>query len=68
MNIEGFKLMDKTKKDIEMLEERGTVKLPCGCKYQDKGWLLTRVNECELHRRKRTTKRPYRAKAECVRP
>ena len=60
--------MDKAKKDVEMLEEQDTVTLPCGCKYQDKGWLLTRINECELHRRKRTAKRPYRPKAECVRP
>ncbi|MDD3792396.1 MAG: hypothetical protein PHY74_04625 [Candidatus Bathyarchaeota archaeon] len=44
------------------------VKLPCGCIYQDKGWMLTRVAECEYHHRKRTTKRPYRPKAECVRP
>ncbi|MFB3889225.1 MAG: hypothetical protein ACE14S_07015 [Candidatus Bathyarchaeia archaeon] len=45
-----------------------TVTLPCGCVYQDKGWMLTRMNECEYHRRKRTAKRPYRPKAECVRP
>ncbi|MBN1358076.1 hypothetical protein JW988_04830 [Candidatus Bathyarchaeota archaeon] len=45
-----------------------TVRAPCGCEYQDKGWLLTRVKECEYHKRKRTTKRPYRPKAECVRP
>ena len=44
------------------------IKLPCGCVYQDKGWMLTRANECEYHKRKRTTKRPYRPKAECVRP
>ncbi|MCW3999190.1 MAG: hypothetical protein NWE93_03020 [Candidatus Bathyarchaeota archaeon] len=44
------------------------VKLPCGCIYQDNGWMLTRVNECEHHHRRRTTKRPYRPKAECVRP
>jgi hypothetical protein len=44
------------------------VKLPCGCVYQDKGWMLTRVSECEYHKRKRTIKRPYRPKAECVRP
>ncbi len=45
-----------------------SVKLPCGCVYQDEGWMLTRVEECEYHRRRRTTKRPYRPKAECVRP
>ncbi|HEX7483243.1 MAG TPA: hypothetical protein VF350_07235 [Candidatus Bathyarchaeia archaeon] len=44
------------------------IKLPCGCVYQDKGWMLTRNSECEYHKRKRTTKRPYRPKAECVRP
>ncbi len=42
--------------------------LPCGCKYEDKGWMLTRVNECEFHKRRRTTKKPYKPKAECVRP
>ena len=42
--------------------------LPCGCIYKDQGWILTRVAECEYHKRKRTTKRPYRPKAECVRP
>jgi len=45
-----------------------TIILPCGCIYEDKGWLLVRVNECEHHKRKRTRKRPYRPKAECVRP
>jgi len=45
-----------------------TSRLPCGCVYQDEGWMLTRVNECEYHRRKRTAKRLYRPKAECVRP
>jgi len=44
------------------------VHLPCGCIYLDRGWMLTRINECEYHHRKRTTKRPYRPKAECVRP
>ncbi|NLF88713.1 hypothetical protein GX563_07820 [Candidatus Bathyarchaeota archaeon] len=44
------------------------VKLPCGCIYEDKGWMLMRINECEYHHRRRTTKRPYRPKAECVRP
>jgi len=42
--------------------------LPCGCTYEDKGWMLTRVSECEHHKRKRTTKRSFRPKAECVRP
>ncbi|HVP93260.1 MAG TPA: hypothetical protein VMS94_05920 [Acidobacteriota bacterium] len=44
------------------------ITLPCGCVYQDKGWLLTRIKECDYHKRKRTAKRPYRPKAECVRP
>jgi predicted metalloprotease len=60
--------MAETKKNAEKPEEKGIVTLPCGCKYQDKGWLLTRINECERHKRRRTTKRPYRPKAECVRP
>jgi hypothetical protein len=44
------------------------VTLPCGCIYIDEGWMLTRVAECDNHKRKRTIKRPYRPKAECVRP
>ncbi len=45
-----------------------TTTLPCGCKYEDKGWMLTRVIECEFHKRRRTAKKPYKPKAECVRP
>lgn len=56
------------KKDEKSTDQSKEVKLPCGCIYQDKGWMLMRVNECEYHHRKRTTKRPYRPKAECVRP
>ncbi len=44
------------------------VTLPCGCVYQDKGWMLARINECDYHKRKRTAKKRYRSKAECVRP
>lgn len=44
------------------------VELPCGCSYQDKGWMLTRTNECAYHKRRRTTKRAPKPKAECVRP
>jgi len=44
------------------------ITLSCGCIYQDKGWLLTRIKECDSHKRKRTARRPYRPKAECVRP
>jgi hypothetical protein len=55
-------------KKVEQTEGQKTVKLPCGCVYQDLGWILTRINECEYHKRKRTTKRPYKPKAECVRP
>jgi hypothetical protein len=55
-------------KEKEKKLEAPIVKLPCGCEYQDKDWLLTRINECKYHKRKRTTKRPYRPKAECVRP
>jgi len=57
-----------TGKSLEKTEMPKTVTLPCGCSYQDKGWLLMRINECEYHRRKRTTKRSFRPKAECVRP
>jgi len=60
--------MAEDKESHEETVELKEVKLPCGCVYQDKGWMLTRVNECEYHKRKRTTKRPYRPKAECVRP
>jgi len=42
--------------------------LPCGCIYQDEGWLLNRIKECNYHKQKRMTKRPHRSKAECVRP
>ncbi len=45
-----------------------TTTLPCGCEYEDKGWMLTRVTECEFHKRRRTAKKPYKPKAECVRP
>lgn len=44
------------------------VTLPCGCEYEDGGFLLVRVYECDYHRQKRTRKRSYRPKAECVRP
>ena len=60
--------MSETKKDNTSAEPPKEVKLPCGCVYSDKGWILMRVNECAYHHRKRTTKRPYRPKAECVRP
>jgi hypothetical protein len=70
---EGYKtettiLRSRTEMQKKEDSATGTVKLPCGCEYQDKGWMLTRVNECEYHKRKRATKRPYRPKAECVRP
>ncbi|MGE5556502.1 MAG: hypothetical protein ACM3UY_09665 [Methanocella sp.] len=55
-------------KNAPAIEPSKEVHLPCGCIYQDKGWMLTRVNECAYHHRRRTTKRPYRPKAECVRP
>ena len=58
---------------VEVAKDNGgqtvkTDRVPCGCVHQNKGWLLTRVNECENHRRKRTAKRPYRPEAECVKP
>jgi len=49
-------------------EKKCGVILPCGCQYDDKSWLLTRIKECSYHHRKRTRKRQYRPKAECVRP
>ena len=60
--------MAENKKTDAATEAPKEVKLPCGCAYIDKGWMLTRSYECEYHKRKRTTKRPYRPKAECVRP
>ncbi|MCL4430596.1 MAG: hypothetical protein M1167_07565 [Chloroflexi bacterium] len=60
--------MAETKKSEPAKSLPKETKLPCGCIYQEKSWMLTRVNECEYHKRKRTTKRPYRPKAECVRP
>ncbi|MGD6805452.1 MAG: hypothetical protein ACQCN4_00625 [Candidatus Bathyarchaeia archaeon] len=60
--------MAEMKKTAQSTDTNNEVRLPCGCIYQDKGWMLTRINECEYHHRKRTTKRPYRPKAECVRP
>jgi hypothetical protein len=60
--------MTEPKKPADTDEQHKLVHLPCGCIYQDKGWMLMRINECEYHKRKRTTKRPYRPKAECVRP
>jgi len=60
--------MTEKEKPISPDEVSKEVKLPCGCIYQDKGWILMRVNECDYHHRRRTTKRPFRPKAECVRP
>ncbi len=60
--------MSESKKNNDTAKTPKEVKLPCGCIYNDKGWMLMRVIECEYHHRKRTTKRPYRPKAECVRP
>ncbi|MCL2358681.1 MAG: hypothetical protein LBH74_06100 [Nitrososphaerota archaeon] len=60
--------MTKTENNRQDFDASKEGKLPCGCIYQDKGWILMRVNECEYHHRKRTAKRPYRPKAECVRP
>ena len=60
--------MVKSEEGAQLSSKERSVKLPCGCIYQDEGWMLTRINECEHHRLKRTAKRPYRPKAECVRP
>ncbi|MDH5483340.1 MAG: hypothetical protein OEY22_10785 [Candidatus Bathyarchaeota archaeon] len=50
------------------VQTTSTTTLLCGCIYQDKEWLLVRIHECDYHKRRRTTKRPYRPKAESVRP
>ncbi|MCW4030649.1 MAG: hypothetical protein NWE92_13515 [Candidatus Bathyarchaeota archaeon] len=60
--------MSEPNSPISDQTEPKEVRLPCGCVYKDQGWMLTRVAECEYHHRKRTSKRPYRPKAECVRP
>lgn len=54
------------KKDNNKLNYEVT--LPCGCRYLEKSWLLTRLKECNYHKQRRTRKKPYRSKAECVRP
>ena len=58
--------MNKMSKKKKNTTENTT--FPCGCVYQDKGWLLTRITECKRHKKRRTRKRPFRPKAECVRP
>ncbi|MCK4953267.1 hypothetical protein KAS14_05745 [Candidatus Bathyarchaeota archaeon] len=58
----------KTTKKTKAQKENDVITLPCGCIYKDEEWLLTRIHECSKHMRKRTTKRPYRPKAESVRP
>jgi len=58
--------MAEPKKPVIKAEPQKPVHLPCGCIYQDKDWILMRNAECEYHKRKRTTKKPYRPKAECV--
>ncbi|MGE5188316.1 MAG: hypothetical protein ACM3JE_04745 [Betaproteobacteria bacterium] len=60
--------MEENNKPEEATPSSRIQKLPCGCIYKDQEWMLTRVSECSYHHRKRTTKRPYRPKAECVRP
>ena len=48
---------------------RGKIaRLPCGCAYEDYGFLLVRLKECGLHRKRRTRKRAYRPKAESAKP
>jgi len=67
MKTWAIAMVDKDKKDLKA-DGSKEVKLPCGCVYRDKGWMLMRINECDYHHHKRITKRPYRPKAECVRP
>jgi hypothetical protein len=54
--------------DKKNAETNEKIVLPCGCVYHDKSWLIERVVECDFHKHSRTAKRPYRPKAECVRP
>ena len=49
------------------MKEVETVRLKCGCVYEDYGFMLVRVKECPEHHRRRTTPKPKRPKAECVR-
>jgi len=63
----GETLAEEKKSSSENAEPK-PVKLPCGCVYLDTGWMLTRVSECNYHKRQRTAKRQYKPKAECVRP
>jgi hypothetical protein len=44
-------------------ETAKTVRLFSGCVYQDKGWLLTRVNGCDGHRRKLMAKAAVKAQS-----
>ena len=60
--------MAENKKTPKKEDTHKITNLPCGCVYQDEGWMLTRVQECEYHKRRRTTKKPFKPKAECVRP
>jgi len=64
----GAIAIEESDKKAQSAGDPKEVKLPCGCVYRDKGWMLMRITECEYHHRKRITKRPYRPKAECVRP
>ena len=56
------------KNNVNDNQKKTTKALPCGCQYTENSWLLTRIKECKYHKQKRARKRPYRAKAECVRP
>jgi|GEM_PF-3233610 len=55
-----------TKKN-DKAKSPNTVKLKCGCEYEDYGWMLIRLSECPKHKKQRTTPKPKRPKAECVR-
>ncbi|MDR2707301.1 MAG: hypothetical protein LBB87_00925 [Nitrososphaerota archaeon] len=59
---------EKADNTNDSVDEQEVTRLPCGCVYQDTSWMLMRINECAYHHRRRTRKRPYRPKAECVRP
>ncbi|MCW3981071.1 MAG: hypothetical protein NWF11_06310 [Candidatus Bathyarchaeota archaeon] len=55
------------KEESDNAKSSSTIKLQCGCEYEDRDWMLIRVSECAKHRKQRTTPKPKRPKAECVR-
>ena len=73
LNKDATLLIGDETRDIEAAKKANKklnykVTLPCGCEYIEKSWLLNRLKECNYNKQKRTRKKPYRPKAECVRP